>query len=252
MTTKKRKLLANNDVEENYTPAEKRGKHFSAKWFRDNLFNGNEIKALRNFLEACKNEEEGDVVGEYFAAGGDAMEIIKLLDRKTDKNDLLFTVPLLSVLNQIIASEMRSGEEFHRSTEAACRQLLYSHLNTVHFMLSAEGSSQSRRIILTLLAAIVTANPQLAKEVLAHVNFPTSDLKRLTTLVKPQDKNNTRTCFIRFIMAFLIGGDVHVIKLLTDKKGFDIPVISRLVHCDSDGSDHVATKAGLTSSFLFY
>nr|CAD7260109.1 unnamed protein product [Timema shepardi] len=165
------------------------------------------FSALRNFLAACKNEEEGDVVGEYFAAGGDAMEIIKLLDRKTDKNDLLFTVPLLSVLNQIIASEMRSGEELHRSTEAACRQLLYSHLNTVHFMLSAEASSQSRRIILTLLAEEV--NPRLN------------------------------------------GGKVENHPQYT-RPGFDIPVISRLVHCDSDGSDHVVAKACLTASFLFY
>nr|CAD7457075.1 unnamed protein product [Timema tahoe] len=235
MTTKKRKSLANNDVAENDTPAEKRGKYFSANWFRDNLYNGNEIKALKSFLEACKNKEEGDVVGGYFAAGGDAMEIIKLLDRKTDKINLLFTVPLLSVLNQIIVSEMRSGEELHRSTEAACRQLLYSHLDTVHFMLGAEASSHSRRTILTLLAAMVTANSQLAKEVLAHVNFPPSELKQLTTHRKPQNKNNTRTCFIRFIMAFLIGGDVHVIKLLTDKKDLLISVIPGLVY------DHVAT-----------
>ncbi|CAG2057501.1 unnamed protein product [Timema podura] len=309
MTTKKRKSLANNDVAENDTPAEKRVKHFSAKWFRDNLYNGNEIKArtldrcignhvtqcrsvqivgndtctvfssparglghhgyegyqlcavshcwlrvidhiskgprfdrrhlqivsealclkraLKNFLEACKNKE--DVVGEYFAAGGDAMEIIKLLDRKTDKINLLFTVPLLSVINQIIVSEMRSGEELHRSTEAACRQLLYSHLDTVHFMLGAEASSHSRRTILTLLAAMVTANPQLAKEVLAHVNFPPSELKQLTTHRKPQDKNNTRTCFIRFLMAFLIGGDVHVIKLLTDKKVLEYVSIGELL-----------------------
>lgn len=116
------------------------------------------------------------------------------------------------------------------AAEEACRHILNVHLSTVHSMLSATSSPKHRKAIIKCLTAMVTIGVSIQREVLNHLSLHTQVLETLLQHNKPTDADNVRTCFVRFILAFLIEGNVSIIRELLDKRGVLTSVFSGLIY----------------------
>lgn len=120
------------------------------------------------------------------------------------------------------------------SAEEACRHLINTHLASVHLMLSAQSRAKNRKIVLKLLAAIVSLGGTLPRELLNHLSFHSQLLDVLVTHLKPTDPQSVRTCFIHFILAFLIDGTASDIRALLEKRGVLSSIFAGLAYDYSD------------------
>ena len=120
------------------------------------------------------------------------------------------------------------------SAEEACRHLINSHLASIHSMLSSQGKAKHRKIVLKLLAAIVSLGGSLPRELLNHLSLHSQLLDVLVSHSKPTDPQSVRTCFIHFILAFLVEGNASDIRALLEKRGVLSSIFSGLVYDYSD------------------
>lgn len=107
--------------------------------------------------------------------------------------------------------------QYQDSTVEACRYLLNSHMSIVYSMLSLQSNVKQRKIILKVLTAIVSLDNSLSRELLIHLSLQRRTMENLVQHTKPTDPQNVRTCFIHFVLAFLVEGSVPVIRTLLDK-----------------------------------
>jgi nucleolar pre-ribosomal-associated protein 1 len=89
-------------------------------------------------------------------------------------------------------------------------------MSIVYSMLSSQQSKQCK-VMLKLLAVIVSLDGNLAKELLTHLSLRQQTLESLVHYTKPMDRQSVRTCFIHFILAFLVEKNTSVIRTLLDK-----------------------------------
>jgi nucleolar pre-ribosomal-associated protein 1 len=120
------------------------------------------------------------------------------------------------------------------SAEEACRHLINTHLASIHSMLSSQGKAKHRKIVLKLLAAIVSLGGKLPRELLNHLSLHSQLIEVLVAHYKPTDHENVRTCFIYFILAFLIDGNAADIRALLEKRGVLSSIFSGLMYDYSD------------------
>lgn len=120
------------------------------------------------------------------------------------------------------------------SAEEACRHLINSHLASIHSMLSSQGKSKHRKVVLRLLAAIVSLGGTLPRELLNHLSLHPQLVQVLSSHSKPSDPQNVRTCFVHFILAFLIDGNVSNMRALLDKRAAFAGIFAGLTydHCE--------------------
>ncbi|XP_078049999.1 nucleolar pre-ribosomal-associated protein 1 isoform X2 [Augochlora pura] len=181
-----------------------------------NSING--LECLRQFVKSCNENEERDMAAEYLNAGGNILELLRLLD-STDKKSIGSAAIVFSAIRIILLKIMAEYPRYLSSAEGACRHLINSHLPLVHSMLSLQSNAKQRKIILQLLAAVVSLGRSLPRELIAHLNLQPELVKSLARHTKPTDSQNIRNCFIHFILAFLIEGNVSSIRALLNKHG---------------------------------
>lgn len=101
-------------------------------------------------------------------------------------------------------------------------------------MLSIQSNIKQRKVVLRLLTGIVSLDNGLARELLAHLSLQRNVLEDLAQHTKPTDPQNVRTCFIQFILAFLVEGDLSVIKTLLDRRNLLSCIFSDLLYDSKD------------------
>ncbi|KOC67634.1 Nucleolar pre-ribosomal-associated protein 1, partial [Habropoda laboriosa] len=124
--------------------------------------------------------------------------------------------------------------EYQTEAERACHHLINSHLSLIHSMMSAKSNVKQRKIILQLLAVIVSLGGTLPRELLSHLALPPELVKSFVQHTKPTDDQNIRNCFIHFILAFLIEGSVPVIRSLLDKQHLLSSIFPDLIYDSKD------------------
>lgn len=200
----------------------KKIKLFSAKELRSNLLTSERLAALRLFVELCKRDTTQDCVYEYLQGGGTCLELLQLLETSNDVPPSL----ILEAVNYVLLQIVTKYAQYQSASDEACRYFFNTHIALINKMLGLSAASHERKAILKLLTTIVTFSKSLAKEILLHVNFNVATLEVIT---KPNvEKDSVRSCFINFLMSFLVEGEHHVILVLLEKKGLLTSIINGL------------------------
>lgn len=124
--------------------------------------------------------------------------------------------------------------QYRNSAVEACRHLLNLHMANVHSMLSIQSSAKQRKAVLKLLAALVSLDSGLSRELLIHLSLQQQTLECLVQPIKPTDSQSVRTCFIHFVLAFLVEGNTLVIRTLLDKRNLLCCIFSDLLYDSKD------------------
>lgn len=129
------------------------------------------------------------------------------------------------------------------SAEEACRCLINSHLSSIHSMLSSQSAARDRRIVLKLLAAVVSLGKTFPRELLNHLSLHQELVEALTAHSKPTDRQSVRTCFIYFLLSFLPEGNYQDVRALLEKRGVFSSIFSGLIYDHPDLVQLVLTTA---------
>ncbi|KMQ97247.1 nucleolar pre-ribosomal-associated protein 1 [Lasius niger] len=200
---------------------------FNGRSLRALLSSSSGLDALRKFVTICNENKERDLAAEYLLAGGGVLEVLRLLDFSEKKNTVN-AIAVFSAINILLMKILTQYPQYQNSAVEACRHLLNSYMSTVHSMLSIQSNIKQRKVVLRLLTAIVSLDNSLSRELLAHLSLQRNVLENLAQHTKPTDPQNVRTCFIHFILAFLVEGDSSVIKTLLDKRNLLTCIFSDL------------------------
>lgn len=123
----------------------------------------------------------------------------------------------------------------HRNSAIeACRHLLNSYVSIVHSMLSIQSTAKQHKVVLKLLAAIASLDSNLSRQLLIHLSLQQQTLESLVQHTKPSDSQSVRTCFIHFVLAFLVEGNTLVIRTLLDKHNLLCCIFSDLLYDSKD------------------
>lgn len=101
-------------------------------------------------------------------------------------------------------------------------------------MLSIQSNTKQRKVVLKLLAAIVSLGSNLSRELLAHLSLQQQVLENLVRHSKYTDSQSVRTCYIHFVLAFLVEGNTSVIKMLLDKNNLLSCIFPNLTYDSKD------------------
>ncbi|XP_063243617.1 uncharacterized protein LOC134542937 [Bacillus rossius redtenbacheri] len=219
------------------SPAAKRTKKFSMKLYHEHM-KKNPITALMEFVSACDAGESDrrDVVRQFLSGGGKPGEVVKLLHSAGDSEKEALVFPVFSALKHLLTCYMVVEPAHQESLEKASWQVLSAHSAVVQQALAATRRADACKAVLTVLAAMATISPRLAKEVLTRVGFTP---KLAAALAKPPPAGNTssvRSCFVQLLVAFLITDDASVIGQLCSRKDLLASVVPDLA---SDPADTV-------------
>lgn len=97
-------------------------------------------------------------------------------------------------------------------------------------MLSSQSAAKDRKIVLKLLAAVVSLGGTFPRELLNHLSLHQELVDALVTHLKPTDRQSVRTCFIHFLLAFLPEGNSQDIRALLEKRGVFSSIFSGLIY----------------------
>ncbi|KOX72872.1 Nucleolar pre-ribosomal-associated protein 1, partial [Melipona quadrifasciata] len=143
-------------------------------------------------------------------------------------------ITVFSALKILLMKILSQYPQYQSSAEAACRHLINSHLSIIHSMLSIQSNAKQQKVVLQLLAAIVSFGGNLPRELLTYLSLPMEVIKFLVQHTKPTDDQNTRNCFIHFILAFLIDGSTPIIRILLDKRDLFYSIFPDLIYDSKD------------------
>ncbi|CAL7951618.1 unnamed protein product [Xylocopa violacea] len=207
--------------------------HLTGKFLRESFNSTKDIDVLKKFVKVCNEDKERDLAAEYLNEGGNILEILKLLD-SGDKKGISAITTVFSAVRILLIKILRQYPQYQSSAEATCRHLMNSYLSQIHSMLSLQSNAKQRKVILQLLAAVVSLGGNLPRELLAHLSLPLEVVKSLVQHTKPTDSQNTRNCFIHFILAFLVEGSVPIIRALLDKRDLLSSIFPDLIYDSKD------------------
>ncbi|XP_076235375.1 nucleolar pre-ribosomal-associated protein 1 [Calliopsis andreniformis] len=205
----------------------------NGKSFRMSISSPNALDALRRFIRICNENKERDLAAEYLDAGGNILEVLTLLNTG-DKTNIGTAITVFSAVRILLIKILAYYPQYQISAEGACRHLINCHLSLVHSMLSPESNAKHKRAVLQLLAAIVSLGGNFPRELLAHLSLPVEVIKSVARHTKPTDSQNTRNCFIHFILAFLIEGNAAIIKALLSKRDLLPSIFSDMIYDSKD------------------
>lgn len=129
---------------------------------------------------------------------------------------------------------MTKYPQYQNSAIEACRHLLNSHMSIVHSMLSIQSNTKQRKVVLRLLAAIVSLGGNLSRELLAHLSLQQQTLKNLVRPSKYKEPESVRVCFVHFILAFFMEGNASVIRMLLVKCDLFSSIFPELIYDSKD------------------
>ncbi|XP_008209600.1 nucleolar pre-ribosomal-associated protein 1 [Nasonia vitripennis] len=191
---------------------------FNGKFLRNAFNSAAGFSTLQKFITLCSQNNKKDLAAEYLQAGGSVLEILRLLD-SSEKKNINNASTVFAAMHIAIMKILAQYPQMQSSAEEACRHLINTHLASIHLMLSAQSKPKNRKIVLKLLAAVVSLGGTLPRELLNHLSFHSQLLEVLVTHSKPTDPQSVRTCFIHFILAFLIDGTASDVRALLEKRG---------------------------------
>ncbi|XP_015124059.1 nucleolar pre-ribosomal-associated protein 1 [Diachasma alloeum] len=206
----------------------KRVMGISANYLRSSLKTASGLGMLRKFVTICTENTERDLASEYIEKSGHVFEILQLLE-ECDK-DLNKAALVFSGMHIVIMKILEKYPQQIAAAQEACHHLINVHLSTVHAMMSNQSNPKQRKIVLRLLASIVSLGDTLPRELLAHLSFHQETLTLMSKQTKPTDPQSVRTCFIHFILSFLVNARASVIRALLDKRGLLTSIFPELIY----------------------
>ncbi|CAD1472827.1 unnamed protein product, partial [Heterotrigona itama] len=210
----------------------KRIEYLDGRIFKESFDSVNGSDMLKKFVKICNENEKRDFAAEYLDAGGNILEVMKFLT--AEKKGIRDAVTVFSALKILLIKILSQYPRYRSSAEAACRRLINSHLSMIHSMLSARSNAKQQKVVLQLLAAIVSFGGNLPREILAHLSLPMEVVRSLVQRTKPTDDRDTRNCFIHFILAFLIDGTTPIIRTFLDKRDLFYSIFPDLIYDSKD------------------
>ncbi|XP_068980001.1 nucleolar pre-ribosomal-associated protein 1 [Bombus flavifrons] len=202
------------------------------EYFRRNFNSTNGLDMLKKFVKICNENKERDLAAEYLNAGGNILEILKFL--AAEKKGISNAITVFSALRILLIKILAQYPQYQSSAESACCHLINSHLSIIHSMLSIQSNTKQQKVVLQLFAAIVSLGGNIPRELLTHLSLPMGVVKSLVQHTKPTDNQNTRSCFIHFILAFLVEGNVSIIRTLLDKRDLFYSIFPDLIYDSKD------------------
>ncbi|KAL0275669.1 UNVERIFIED_CONTAM: hypothetical protein PYX00_003459 [Menopon gallinae] len=191
----------------------KKPKLFNGAEFRKQLKEENLLICLKNFLKIAQEEE--DIALQYLEAGGSVEEILLSLD-ETAKTDLLSAFPIFRVLHLIFLSIKDNDSKYYAQSQDGVQFLLNSYIPTIQAMINI-NSNKHRKAVLKVLTDIVTLFPSFGREM---INLIPNTPAVIQQLLQPQSgTDSVRKWFIFFILSFIVGGDISLIKTIMSTKG---------------------------------
>ncbi|KAG5865414.1 hypothetical protein JTB14_037775 [Gonioctena quinquepunctata] len=206
----------------------KKIKLFSAKEFRKQLNQENSLNAIKQFLSAVHTSDDHDYILEYLESGGSCLELLQTLELDS-------TIPpstVFELVTHVLLKINANFLQYQSSAFEACRYILNNYLTVLNKMINLSSTTPERKACLKVLTAMVALSPTLAKDVLIHVNFHSTNVELLTK--HTGDKDSVRDHFIRFLTAYLVDGQYPPLSVLLEKKGFITSIIGGLQFDSAD------------------
>ncbi|XP_071113634.1 nucleolar pre-ribosomal-associated protein 1-like [Haliotis cracherodii] len=177
------------------------------------------FSALEKFLEAAEkypDEAKYDIVGKYLETSEECGEIFKLFEESIRKPGEILT--LFSVLECVFIRLADANERLQLIGENIVQRILASHLRVIYFSLSLNNKNQLIKKTLRLLTRMVAFSPLSARAVQMQFDFSHVNVQVLCQRRDIKDSQDVRTCFIHFIMAFLLIGDENVVRQMVEQR----------------------------------
>ncbi|KAJ8946551.1 hypothetical protein NQ314_008865 [Rhamnusium bicolor] len=219
---KSKKHTMTDPVDKNKSENIKKLKFFSPKEFRKELSQGNRLAALKQFLSAINASKGHDYVFEYLESGGNCLELLQCLELDSTIPPVL----IFELVSHLLLKITVDYAQYHGSAYESCRYILNNYVTIINKMINLSSSSQERKVCLRLLTAMVTFSSTLAKDVLLHVNFHSTNVELLTK--NTGEKDSVRDHFIHFLTAYLVDGHYPTLSIMLEKKGFITSIINGL------------------------
>lgn len=182
--------------------------------------------------------------------GGKPLELIEALER-IDKTQLFHVSYLFQITQLVLIEILSNSTQLTQSAIQACSFFLNKHRSCIESLLNSRTSSH-RKSVLKLLTAVVALEPTFGRDILSTINvvFNPETLERFTHHVKPDlngGDETVRTCYIHFVMAYLIEGNVMLVRNILDRNELIMAVLSGLVY---DSQDTVCLVLGTLLKFV--
>lgn len=205
-------------------------------------------KELRHFLqEAASNSS---LIAKYINVGGKPLELIEALER-IDKTQLFHVSYLFQITQLVLIEILSNSTHLTQAAIQACSFFFNKHRSCIESLLNSRTNSH-RKSVLKLLTAIVALEPTFGREILSTINviFNPETLERFTRHTKPDvngGDETVRTCYVHFVMAYLIEGNVMLVRNLLDRNELIMAVLSGLMY---DSQDTVCLVLGTLLKFV--
>lgn len=179
------------------------------------------------------------VVGQYLKVGGKPLELVQALER-IDKTQLFHIAYIFQALQLTLIEVLSNATQLTQPTVQACSYLLNSHRNTIEKLLYS-NVAQHKRVVLKLLTAIVALEPEFGRDILTTLSvvFNAENLNKFTRhskyqLTSDNNESSVRTCYVHFILSYLIEGNFILIRNLLDRNELVMAVVSGLIYDDHE------------------
>lgn len=167
-------------------------------------------------------------------SGGKPLEFAQTLN-KIDKDELFPVSYIFSGLHLILMEKMSQAAEANADAIETCAYMLNNHRSSIERLL-ASNYAPHKKAVLKFLTDTVYLAPHLARELLTTFNivFNADTLSKFTAHERNEcdlpDAERVRTCYIYFILAFIIEGNQLLIKNLLDRHELLMSLFSGLVY----------------------
>lgn len=191
---------------------------------------------IRIFLQ--KAATDPSIVRQFLQGGGKPLEIAQTIN-KVDKTELFHISYIFNGLHLILMEKMNQASEFNRDARETCAYVINNHRASIEKLLASNYATH-KKAALKLLTDTVYLAPDLGREILATFNiaFNSETLAKFTAHEKNEshlpDEERVRTCYIYFILAFIIEGNHVLIKNLLDRHDLLLALLSGLVFDSKD------------------
>ncbi|XP_031625508.1 uncharacterized protein LOC116342147 [Contarinia nasturtii] len=227
-----------NNIEEEpkETPLPVSTKPFVVKKFRDALRKSDCVTDIRIFLQ--KAESDDTIVSQFLKGGGKPLEIAQVLN-KIDKNELFHISYIFKALHLILMEKMNQQSRSNTDAVETCAYVLNNHRASIEKMLSSNYATHKKSVLKLLTDAVYLA-PHLGRELLTTFNvaFNSETLKRFTAHDRNEsnlpDDERVRSCYIYFVLSFIIEGNEVLIKNLLDRNELLLALISGMIYDSKD------------------
>lgn len=191
---------------------------------------------IRIFIQ--KAESDPSIVGQYFKAGGKPLEFAQTLN-KIDKDELFPVSHIFNGLHLLLMEKMNQATASNTDAIETCAYILNNHRTSIERLL-ASNYAPHKKAVLKFLTDTVYLAPHLARELLTTFNivFNAETLSKFTAHERNEcdlpDAERVRTCYIYFILAFIIEGNHVLIKNLLDRHELLMSLFSGLMYDSKD------------------